>query len=1289
MAVELASAYVSLLPSFKGGASALQKEAAALGNSASKSMADEIGKSSKSGGSIFRSFAGIAAAGTAIFAGAKIFKGFIDEATEAQVTSAKTAAVLKSTGGAAKVSAGDIGGLANALSLKAGVDDEIIQSGANVLLTFTKVRNEAGKGNDIFNQGTSIALDMSKALGTDLQGSVIQVGKALNDPIKGVTALQRVGVSFTEQQKDQIKTLVKSGDTLGAQKLILAELNTEFGGAAAASATSGEKLKVAWGNVQETLGGLLLPVLSKVADWFAGVLPHVAVFATKAIGTVTRVVKELASYFAAGFSDVGTNEGSGIFLFFNHLGMGARAAWGAIKTAAAGIKLAFQIVTATFAHPDLIADDAGWVGALERIARTARAVWDVISDVFPKVRHIVLTALGDVVSWIKDHWQIALAIASPLAGVVEALIFAYRKVKWFRDVVDTVWRAVVAGIQWVADNWGTIRDVIVGTLSSAWDWVQSVWVKVSDAVVGGLSAAWDWIKAVWPNVRNAVVGGLLAAWHWVQRVWPDVRDAVLGTLKAIANWVSDHWRDVGRGLMSAFDGLKTAIRWVIDHQPILIGVLSALGVGLGSLVVGFVAVQVAAVASGIAAAAAWIAAAAVPIAIGLAIAAVVAGFVWLYQNVDGFRSAVDATWKAIVAAVQWVGDNWRAIWDGIWKYTSAVVQVIVDVVTVAVNVVREVIERVIAVISLAWRTWGDELIATVQTAWGFITGIVQAAIDIVRGIIKTVVALIHGDWSGAWDGIQQVLWGVWEYIKTIVSTALETVKTTVSTAVSSLKLIWSPIIDIATYLFTKVTDPIKQAVGDVKDFLITTFASIVGGVENVWYGIIATYTWFRDHVVNPIKSAVTDVWGYLIYAFDQAVKGVGYAWDGIKAVVGTPINVVIDFYNRGIAGLWNFVDDHLGGIIGHLPSVNHVFATGGYTGPGGKYDPAGIVHKGEFVFDQDTTKNLGVDLLTFLLKTKGKGSPGRNTIDPGMFGYAAGGAVRSMEETQAWAQAQAGKPYVFPLTGPGAYDCSGFTSALVNWALGAAYPYTRRHSSGTVGNDPALKPGSGGDRGLTIGAQPPYMISRAGNFVGHTTSTIGTLNAEATPPAVRVGGAARGASALPQQYFLPNFGGPNPSEQGVIDTLRALWHLVVPSTGATPFAAMLHDLISELPHKVFDFLVTKVPQIIKDALVDVGATGAMSANPIGQAAGVIRSLFGLLGDGGRVVGPSIVGDRGVPEILWNSEGQYVESLGRRSSGGITVEGHIIGDEGFQRFVRREVEALAWRQERRAVSTRVA
>jgi phage-related minor tail protein len=91
--------------------------------------------------------------------------------------------------------------LATAISNKTGIDDEAIQSGENLLLTFTNIRNETGKGNDVFNQATQTITDMSVALGQDMKSSAIQVGKALNDPIKGVTALQRVGVSFTAAQK--------------------------------------------------------------------------------------------------------------------------------------------------------------------------------------------------------------------------------------------------------------------------------------------------------------------------------------------------------------------------------------------------------------------------------------------------------------------------------------------------------------------------------------------------------------------------------------------------------------------------------------------------------------------------------------------------------------------------------------------------------------------------------------------------------------------------------------------------------------------------------------------------------------------------------------------------------------------------------------------------------------------------------------------------------------------------------------------------------------------------------
>lgn len=218
------------------------------------------------------SLKGIASAG-AVVGAISFFKGAIDEATEAERVTRKTEAVLKSTGGQARVTAGHIGGLSEKMSEMAGVDDEVIQQGNNVLLTFTKIRNEVGAGNDIFDQASRVSLDMAAALdktgdsGAAMQENAIRIGKALNDPIKGMTALTKVGVSFTQAQREQVKALVESGDTLGAQKIILAELNTEFGGMAAANATASGKAAVAWENFAEAVGERVMPAVNAVGEW--------------------------------------------------------------------------------------------------------------------------------------------------------------------------------------------------------------------------------------------------------------------------------------------------------------------------------------------------------------------------------------------------------------------------------------------------------------------------------------------------------------------------------------------------------------------------------------------------------------------------------------------------------------------------------------------------------------------------------------------------------------------------------------------------------------------------------------------------------------------------------------------------------------------------------------------------------------------------------------------------------------------------------------------------------------
>lgn len=149
-----------------------------------------------------------------------------------------------------------------------GLEAEQVQQAENLLLTFGNIRNELGAGNDIFNQATGIVADMSIVFGQDMSSAAVQLGKALNDPIKGITALSKVGVSFTEKQKDMIKGFVEAGDVMSAQKVILQELQREVGGAAEAfgETTAGKvlKFKNEVGDLSESLVVGLMPALD---DW--------------------------------------------------------------------------------------------------------------------------------------------------------------------------------------------------------------------------------------------------------------------------------------------------------------------------------------------------------------------------------------------------------------------------------------------------------------------------------------------------------------------------------------------------------------------------------------------------------------------------------------------------------------------------------------------------------------------------------------------------------------------------------------------------------------------------------------------------------------------------------------------------------------------------------------------------------------------------------------------------------------------------------------------------------------
>ena len=186
------------------------------------------------------------------------------ELTKQQVVAeSQLNAVLKSTKGVAGLTAKELTNMASALQKQTRFGDEAIMTAQSLMLTFTKV------GKDVFPDAIETVMNMSEAMGQDMKQSVIQVGKALNDPILGVTALRRVGVQLSEQQEQQVRDFVAVGDVASAQKVILGELETQFGGVAKAAgstmAGSLEQMNNAIGDAQQALGRQLAPAIISMA----------------------------------------------------------------------------------------------------------------------------------------------------------------------------------------------------------------------------------------------------------------------------------------------------------------------------------------------------------------------------------------------------------------------------------------------------------------------------------------------------------------------------------------------------------------------------------------------------------------------------------------------------------------------------------------------------------------------------------------------------------------------------------------------------------------------------------------------------------------------------------------------------------------------------------------------------------------------------------------------------------------------------------------------------------------
>lgn len=502
-------------------------------------MTGGVGKSLKTVGIV----AGAAALGGLALFG-KAMKDSIKSASEHQQAYAQTVAGLRSTGGIANVTAGHITGLADKIEKMSGVDDLAVQSSENLLITFTKIRNEVGKGNDIFDQATMAVADLSTRMGGDMQGASIQVGKALNDPIKGITALTRVGVSFTAAQKESIKTLVKHGDTLGAQKMILKELQTEFGGSAkAAGSTFAGQIKILKSHLddlEQSIGEKIIPVLSKLVAWAIANWPAFEAAARTALGGVRDAFVAIADAIRPHMDQIrAVIEGvvSVISTLFGFLSNNIET----VKQVAAAIAVgaaAFVVLTTAV-----------------RIYTIAQAILNAVMTANPIALVIIaIAALVVGLTLLYQRSDTARAIMQTAFAVIKAAAGAA-----FDFITNTVIPNAIAA-------WNRFGPSVVATLSAAASAIKTVVSAIAtivEVVVDQIQAHWE---AVWKLIGPVVV----AMMQIVKTAVQTTLNVISGIVRVFAALLRGDWS-------GAWDALKGIV------SDVLAGVVSIIGSALRGL----------------------------------------------------------------------------------------------------------------------------------------------------------------------------------------------------------------------------------------------------------------------------------------------------------------------------------------------------------------------------------------------------------------------------------------------------------------------------------------------------------------------------------------------------------------------------------------------------------------------------------------------------------------------------------------------------------------------------------
>lgn len=619
--------------------------------------------------------AGIGAVGVAV---GGFLKSSLDEAKDAQKANADLEQTLKSTKGASGMTMDSLNDLTQAMMNNTAFTDDEIKSGEGMLLTFTNI------GKNVFPQATAALLDMSQKMGTDTKTQAVQLGKALNDPLKGVTALTKVGVTFTDQQKKQIETMEKAGDTAGAQKVILSELNKEFGGQASAAAETydGKQKQVAntMKEIKETIGTALMPALAALLKPITPIIQAIANFVQKN--------PQLTAAILAVIAVVGTLIGGMQLLTVvtSFLGIAADASLAPIL-------------------PVILAVTAAVVG-LSAIAIAVVTHWKQVSGFFIGLWNTIKGLFSGIGQWFKSVFSVG----------VNGIKSAWSSITGF---YSGIWNGIKSGA------------------SAAWNGIKAAF----SAAVNGVKSAWSGITGFFSGIWDGLKSGVIAAGNGIKTaataVWNGIRTAVMAVITPFISGVVSIWNSMKGGIQTAMNGLKNILGgiWTAIKNVVMLPVLLICDLVTGNF--GKLGSDIAHIFTNVRNGLAQIWAGIQQVFLG-AVQAIGSFLSLEWQSIVNIATSVWNAFSSFMANL-WNGICSTAsnVWNGLIGFFSGLPARIGEIMNSIGNWIRGV-----------WNGLTGFISSTVVGAWNGLVGFFSGLPAKIGGIMNSVGSWIRGVWDG-------------------------------------------------------------------------------------------------------------------------------------------------------------------------------------------------------------------------------------------------------------------------------------------------------------------------------------------------------------------------------------------------------------------------------------------------------------------------------------------------------------------------------------------------------------